>query len=77
MDLIAVKNEEPRMGAFDTFTSYINALSPSERNQLNQYIDRQREELLAARSEDARLRILESFMEEMRHLKERNRDHRS
>lgn len=57
------------MAAFDTFTSYVDSLSSSERDLLNIYIKQQREELLAARSEDARLRILDRFMEEVRHLK--------
>ena len=49
------------MAATDTLESAIAQLTPSDRNALAQYIAQIRGEMLTARSEDARMRLLEVF----------------
>lgn len=53
------------MAATDTFLSFVSALSNSDRLQLAEYIEEQRAELLAARSEEARVRIAHESMRRM------------
>jgi hypothetical protein len=56
------------MAAFDTFERYNASLSDDERQELRDLIAAYRTELREARSEDARLRIVHSYLEELRHL---------
>lgn len=52
------------MAATDTFESALAKFSPVERQALAEYIANVREQLQMARSEDARIRLLELFLEE-------------
>ena len=56
------------MAAEDTFRSFNSSLSEQERTQLSDFIRQYRTELLAARSEDARTRIVESYIKEVHNL---------
>jgi len=56
------------MAAEDTFRSFNSSLSEQERTQLSDFIRQYRTELLAARSEDARARIVESYIKEVHNL---------
>jgi len=50
------------MSAVDTFESFTASLSGKNKESLKDYIRLQRADLLAARSEDARNRIVESYI---------------
>ncbi|HXG01554.1 MAG TPA: hypothetical protein VNL69_12230 [Bacteroidota bacterium] len=54
------------MAAVDAFHRFLSTLSPEDRAQLDGLIREWREELLAARSEEARLRIVQEFIAEAR-----------
>lgn len=62
------------MAARDAFEQFIESLPEGKKALLDGFIKQQRDELLAARSEDARLRIVQEFIEEVR---ERLADHKS
>ncbi len=51
------------MAALDSFENTLAELSPAERQALAEYTAIVREQLLMARSEDARIRVLEMFLE--------------
>jgi hypothetical protein len=53
------------MAAFDTFHSFNGSLSDEQRKSLGDFIKRQTDELLAARSEDARIRIVDRYLQEV------------
>jgi phage shock protein A len=53
------------MAATDSFNAAIDQLAPPQRQALSRYIGEIREQMLAARSEDARVRLLEQFLREM------------
>lgn len=53
------------MAAENTFQSFNSLLSDRERAIFKQLIQQTTEELLAARSEDARIRIVNSYLEEI------------
>jgi hypothetical protein len=50
------------MAATDTFQSFNAGLGTKERETLNQLIKMTTDELLAARSEDARMRIVDVYL---------------
>ncbi len=50
------------MAAFDTFANYVDALSDHERKLLGEAIQNERADLSAARSEEARVRIVQQFI---------------
>lgn len=52
------------MAATDTFDHSVAQLSASQRQHLGGYIAQIREQMLASRSEDARLRLLDIFQQE-------------
>lgn len=52
------------MAATDAFESALAKFSPVERQALAEYIANVREQLEMARSEDARIRLLEMFLQE-------------
>lgn len=54
------------MAAIDAFTHFVSSLPAEDRTQLDGLIKERREELFAARSEHARLRIVEEFIAEVR-----------
>lgn len=54
------------MAAIDAFEQFLASLTQEDRALLDGYIRDQRDELFAARSEDARLRIVDEFMREVR-----------
>ncbi len=54
------------MAALDAFDRFLSSLAPEDRVQLDGYLKELREELFAARSEDARLRLVHEFMTEIR-----------
>ena len=54
------------MAAFDTFEHLINSLPMKDRESLQGVIREQRTELLAARSEDARVRLVTQYTDEIR-----------
>ncbi len=56
------------MAATDTFESFTTSLTEQERKHLAAFIKTGRADLLAARSEDARLRILNQFIAEAHRL---------
>lgn len=53
------------MAAVDTFQSFNASLSGEEKTQLKDLIHQFRSDLLAARSEDARTRIVEGYIWEV------------
>lgn len=53
------------MAAQDTFDSFNASLSNAERVQLRDFIKVNREELLASRSEDARVRLVHEYIREV------------
>jgi DNA-directed RNA polymerase specialized sigma subunit len=66
------------MAAIETFHSFNEKLAPKERDELSNFIAAHMQELLAARSEDARKRIVEQYtrlVHEMRSVKSRSRPH--
>ena len=52
------------MAAVDTFWAFLNELHVTDKERLGEFIKQQREQLLAARSEEARVRIVQNFMAE-------------
>jgi hypothetical protein len=54
------------MAAIDAFNSIIEQLSPADRQSLTETIAHIRLQLEAARSEDARMRLIEVFTREAR-----------
>ncbi len=56
------------MAAVDAFEQFLSSLTAEDRELLDGYIKEQRDELFAARSEDARLRIVREFLAEVREL---------
>ena len=52
------------MAAFEDFQSVVDRLSVRERELLRDLIQQCREDLLAARSEEARVRVVEEFVTE-------------
>jgi translation initiation factor 2B subunit (eIF-2B alpha/beta/delta family) len=56
------------MAAVDLFESLIDRMTEKERDKLSEAIRTRRNDLLAARSEDARLRIVTEFIEESHEL---------
>lgn len=59
------------MAATDTFQTFNTSLSSRERALFKGLIHQTTEELLAARSEDARIRIVNSYLEEVHERAER------
>ena len=53
------------MAAHDKFESFIASLSSHDRSQLHDFILDKREEILAARSEDARVRLVSEYIKEI------------
>ena len=56
------------MAAYDSFEHFNASLSLGDRKSLRDLIKARNAELLAARSEDARLRLLQSYIEEVHEL---------
>jgi hypothetical protein len=56
------------MAASDTFESFINQLSAADRERLSEFIMEHQAMLFAARSEDARTRIVHEFIRSVRDL---------
>jgi hypothetical protein len=56
------------MAAEDLFSSFVEKLNEKERLKLAEELRIRRGDLLAARSEDARLRIVSEFLEEVHEL---------
>jgi hypothetical protein len=52
------------MAAWELFTSFLDALSEKERDALKGLVASHREDLLAARSEEARVRMAYDFVKE-------------
>ncbi len=53
------------MAAQDTFDSFNCSLSLQDRTHLKEFINSERQELLAARSEDARVRIVHEYIKQV------------
>jgi hypothetical protein len=53
------------MAAFDTYTSFCGSLSTQSRRDLNEFLNQQRAQILAARSEEARVRIVHEMIREI------------
>ena len=53
------------MAAADLFDDVVGGLSEKERDQLKEFVRTRQQDLLAARSEDARVRIVEEFIREV------------
>ena len=53
------------MAAQDTFDSFNASLPDAEREQLRDFVRTKREELLASRSEDARVRLVHAYIREI------------
>jgi len=53
------------VAASERFESYLSALSPQALETAKDLIGRHREDLFAARSEEARVRIVEELVEEL------------
>ena len=54
------------MGATEAFDTFNRSLPPDVQATLEKFIRAEREDLLAARSEDERLRLVQSYVEEVR-----------
>lgn len=52
------------MAAWELFTSFLDSLSVKERDALKDLVASHREDLLAARSEEARVRMANDFVKE-------------
>jgi hypothetical protein len=52
------------MSATDTYSSFLGKLSPDAKKKLEDFIKDQSRELMAARSEDERLRLVHDFVVE-------------
>ena len=53
------------MSACDKFDAFNNSLSTQEKAKLKEFLSSKREELLAMRSEDARVRLVEEYAKEV------------
>ena len=53
------------MAAQDTFESFNASLPQEDRGHLKEFLNAQRQELLAARSEDARVRIVHEHIKQV------------
>jgi hypothetical protein len=53
------------MAAFDTYTSFCASLGAKEKRDLNEFLNQERAQLLAARSEEARVRIVSEMIKEV------------
>ena len=56
------------MAAYDSFEQFNASLSQGDRKSLRDLIKARNAEMLAARSEDARLRLVQSYIEEVHEL---------
>ncbi len=56
------------MAAFDALEGFMNSLSEAERTTVKNDVRSLRTQLLAARSEDARVRLVQEFIEAARDL---------
>lgn len=54
------------MAAVDTFESFVDTLATEDKTKVKDFIREQREQMFAARSEDARTRITYEFIKELR-----------
>ncbi len=63
------------MAAVDAFEQFLASLPDEDRMLLDGYIKEQRNELFAARSEEARLRIVREFIAEVRDLVRKKKTH--
>ena len=54
------------MAAYDTFATFNDALTEAERTGVKELTSSRRDELLNARSEDARVRLVTSYIEEVK-----------
>ncbi len=61
------------MAAHEKFETFNAALSPRDRSQLTEFIASTREEILAARSEDARVRLVQEYIREAHEKLQRRR----
>jgi hypothetical protein len=53
------------MAAFDTYTSFLASLGAKDRRDLKDFLTEERSQLLAARSEEARVRIVTEMIKEV------------
>jgi hypothetical protein len=53
------------MAAFDTYTSFCASLSAQDKRDLNEFLIQERAQLLAARSEEARVRLVTEMIKEV------------
>ena len=53
------------MAAQDTFHSFNASLSDAEKKQLSEFIKGQTQDLLMARSEDARTRLVQKYIQQI------------
>ena len=60
--------EEADMAANDRFERFNSSLSVKDRGRINDYIKTKGEELLVARSEDARVRLVDEYIREVNDL---------
>jgi hypothetical protein len=65
------------MAAQDTFDAVVSSLTATEREQLKDYLRARRGDLLAARSEDARVRLTTELTEEVHDLLTKGRQARA
>ncbi len=63
------------MAAVDAFEQFLASLPDEDRMLLDGYIKEQRNELFAARSEEARLRIVREFIAEVRDFVRKKKTH--
>jgi hypothetical protein len=63
------------MAAVDAFEQFLASLPDEDKMLLDGYIKEQRNELFAARSEEARLRIVREFIAEVREHIRKTRTH--
>ncbi len=61
------------MSAMDTFDNYLRSLSAAESDAMKEVIHEARQDLFAARSEDARLRCVDDFITTMREKRAQNK----
>ena len=54
------------MAAYDTFVTFNDSLREEERAGVKELTSSRRDELLSARSEDARVRLVNSYIEEVK-----------
>jgi hypothetical protein len=59
------------MAAHDTFEKFLESLSSEEKENLKELIRRQREGMFAARSEDARVRLVHEFLHQVHESRKR------